>query len=219
MQDGRLMRLILIGPPGSGKGTQAELLGDRLGLTYIGTGDILRDAIRRGTALGKRVEPLDEAGAARPRRRRQRHGRRAVPRRPTGPSGSSWTATRERTPRPSRSTPCSRSSSSPLDAVVILTIAGRGSRAADQRPPVLPEPRPAASAYNVNYRPPKAAGDVRQVRLAADPARRRQGRDRPPPARRVPQEHGRADRALPASGTCCARSPRPTRSRRSTRTS
>ena len=50
------MRLVLVGPPGSGKGTQAELLVKRLGLTYVGTGEILRDAIRRQTDLGKQVE-------------------------------------------------------------------------------------------------------------------------------------------------------------------
>ena len=43
------MRLVLVGPPGSGKGTQAEKLVERLGLAYIGTGDILRAAIRDGT--------------------------------------------------------------------------------------------------------------------------------------------------------------------------
>ena len=42
------MRLVLVGPPGSGKGTQAEMLRDRYGLTLIGTGNILRDAINRG---------------------------------------------------------------------------------------------------------------------------------------------------------------------------
>ena len=41
-----LMRLVLIGPPGSGKGTQAKLLSQRLKLAHIGTGDMLRDAIR-----------------------------------------------------------------------------------------------------------------------------------------------------------------------------
>src|SRR5262245_22382481 len=51
------MRLVLIGPPGSGKGTQAQFLRQRLGLEYIGTGEILRDAIQRGTPMGKRVEP------------------------------------------------------------------------------------------------------------------------------------------------------------------
>ena len=56
------MRLVLVGPPGSGKGTQAEKLVERLGLTYIGTGDILRAAIRDGTPMGKRVEPLMKQG-------------------------------------------------------------------------------------------------------------------------------------------------------------
>lgn len=56
------MRLVLVGPPGSGKGTQAELLVKRLGLNYVGTGEILRDAIRRGTAMGKQVQPLMEMG-------------------------------------------------------------------------------------------------------------------------------------------------------------
>lgn len=56
------MRLVLVGPPGSGKGTQAQELVERLGLTYIGTGDILRDAIRRGTAIGKQAAPLISQG-------------------------------------------------------------------------------------------------------------------------------------------------------------
>lgn len=56
------MQLVLVGPPGSGKGTQAELLVQRLGLRYIGTGDILREAIREGTAMGLRVRPLMERG-------------------------------------------------------------------------------------------------------------------------------------------------------------
>ena len=56
------MRLVLVGPPGSGKGTQAKLLVQRLGLTYVGTGDILRDAIRRGTPSGKLAEPFIKDG-------------------------------------------------------------------------------------------------------------------------------------------------------------
>jgi adenylate kinase len=56
------MRLILFGPPGSGKGTQAKLLCERLQLTHISTGDILRDAVARGTALGKQAEPFIKNG-------------------------------------------------------------------------------------------------------------------------------------------------------------
>ena len=56
------MRLVLVGPPGCGKGTQAELLVKRLGLTYVGTGEILRDEMRRGTDLGKKIRPLMDQG-------------------------------------------------------------------------------------------------------------------------------------------------------------
>jgi adenylate kinase len=56
------MRLILIGPPGSGKGTQAKLLGDRLQLAHIATGDILREAIRVRTSAGRNAEPFVKNG-------------------------------------------------------------------------------------------------------------------------------------------------------------
>src|SRR6516164_7661163 len=56
------MRLILIGPPGSGKGTQAKLLSERFGLTHIATGDIFREAIRMGTSAGKMAEPYVSTG-------------------------------------------------------------------------------------------------------------------------------------------------------------
>ena len=56
------MRLVLLGPPGSGKGTQAKLLAARLGMAHISTGDILREAVRTGTALGRQVRPFMERG-------------------------------------------------------------------------------------------------------------------------------------------------------------
>jgi adenylate kinase len=56
------MRLILLGPPGSGKGTQAQLLARRNRLEHIGTGDILRQAIRQRTPAGERARPFVESG-------------------------------------------------------------------------------------------------------------------------------------------------------------
>ena len=50
------MKLILLGPPGAGKGTQAEILSKRLGIDTISTGVMLRAAIREGTDLGKLAE-------------------------------------------------------------------------------------------------------------------------------------------------------------------
>jgi len=56
------MNLVFLGPPGAGKGTQAKKLLEEFGMPQISTGDILRDAVRRGTDLGKKAKPLMEAG-------------------------------------------------------------------------------------------------------------------------------------------------------------
>lgn len=56
------MRVVFVGPPGSGKGTQAALLRERLGLTYIGTGDTLREAVSQGTEVGNRAKTYIDAG-------------------------------------------------------------------------------------------------------------------------------------------------------------
>ncbi|MFH0910260.1 MAG: adenylate kinase [Planctomycetota bacterium] len=56
------MRLILIGPPASGKGTQAAVLKDALGIAHISTGDMLRAAVKQGTPLGREAEDYMRAG-------------------------------------------------------------------------------------------------------------------------------------------------------------
>lgn len=56
------LNLILMGPPGAGKGTQAERLVDDFDLPYYATGDILRAAISEGTELGRQAKPIVEAG-------------------------------------------------------------------------------------------------------------------------------------------------------------
>ena len=55
-------RVIFLGPPGAGKGTQAGRLAGHLGIPKISTGDMLRDAIAAGTALGRVAGPLMEKG-------------------------------------------------------------------------------------------------------------------------------------------------------------
>jgi adenylate kinase len=56
------MRLILMGPPGAGKGTQAKVVADHFGIPAISTCDIFRDNVSRGTALGKKAEEYMDAG-------------------------------------------------------------------------------------------------------------------------------------------------------------
>lgn len=54
--------LLLFGPPGSGKGTQAVLLADTLKIPHISTGDIFRAHVKEGTALGKEVQAIMQSG-------------------------------------------------------------------------------------------------------------------------------------------------------------
>jgi adenylate kinase len=60
------MRLVLFGPPGSGKGTQGAYLSEHFGVPTISTGEILRDHVRRGTELGQKAEPIMNSGALMP---------------------------------------------------------------------------------------------------------------------------------------------------------
>lgn len=56
------MRILLFGPPGVGKGTQAKMLSEELGVPHISTGDILRAAVAEGTDLGKQAKAVMDNG-------------------------------------------------------------------------------------------------------------------------------------------------------------
>jgi adenylate kinase len=56
------MRLVLLGPPGAGKGTQAQLLVDRFAIPQISTGDILREHVQRGSSLGIQARAYMDRG-------------------------------------------------------------------------------------------------------------------------------------------------------------
>ncbi|EYT52091.1 adenylate kinase [Leucobacter sp. UCD-THU] len=62
MTDTQTTRLLIIGPPGAGKGTQAAAIAERYGVPAISTGDIFRANIKGGTELGKRVQAIIEKG-------------------------------------------------------------------------------------------------------------------------------------------------------------
>ena len=62
MSEAKHVRVVLLGPPGSGKGTQAERAAERFHMDHVSTGDLLRRAVRDGTELGRRVKIILDAG-------------------------------------------------------------------------------------------------------------------------------------------------------------
>lgn len=56
------MKLLFIGPPGAGKGTQAARVAERLGIPHVSTGEMFRHHVGEGTELGKKVKAIMEAG-------------------------------------------------------------------------------------------------------------------------------------------------------------
>lgn len=56
------LRIVMIGPPGSGKGTQAVRVAERLGLRHLSTGDLLREALAAGTSMGQQAEGYMKQG-------------------------------------------------------------------------------------------------------------------------------------------------------------
>jgi adenylate kinase len=54
--------IVILGPPGAGKGTQARLIAREAGIPHIATGDMLREAMAAGTELGQRIKPIYDAG-------------------------------------------------------------------------------------------------------------------------------------------------------------
>ncbi len=56
------MNILILGPQGSGKGTQARRIADEYGVAHVSTGDMFRAAIAAGTPLGLQVQPILESG-------------------------------------------------------------------------------------------------------------------------------------------------------------
>ena len=56
------MNVILLGPPGCGKGTQGPKIKDKFGITHVATGDLLRAAVKEGTELGQQADGIMKAG-------------------------------------------------------------------------------------------------------------------------------------------------------------
>ena len=116
------MRIVLLGAPGSGKGTQAQRLQAKYGVPQVSSGDLLRDAVARGTELGKQAKSVMDAGQLVSddivlgliRERLEPARRRAA--------ASSSTASRATSNRPIRSNALLEEIGQPMDAVLLLEV-------------------------------------------------------------------------------------------------
>ena len=144
--------IVLMGAPGAGKGTQARLIQERLGLPQISTGDMFRALMKTRDAARRRAAPHPERGHARPRRADDTHRPRAHARSRTAATATSSTASRARRRRPRclKPSPPSRGTSScavlvdvPFD-ILEKRVTGR------RNCPVCGE------IYNVYFKPPKS---------------------------------------------------------------
>ena len=190
------MRIVLVGPPGAGKGTQAAFLAENLAIPHIATGDLFRANISQGTPLGQKAQEYMRAG-------------QLVPDEVT--IGMARTGWRSRTLRPDSCSTASRGTSrrpqaldgypgetgQKLDAVldlevpedeVVKRIAGRRICRNDS-----------SHVFHVEYSPPKTAGRLRRVWRRAVPARGRPRGDRPQAARGLPQRDRADHRPLQGS--------------------
>src|SRR5699024_10993693 len=101
------MRLVLLGPPGAGKGTQAQLLSDALNIPHISTGDLFSTNISQGTELGKQAQEYMDAGKLVPTAVTASMVRARLER-AMQPTASCWTDSRAPSSRPICSRRCSR---------------------------------------------------------------------------------------------------------------
>ncbi len=190
------MRLVLVGPPGAGKGTQAEFIAKRYGIPKISTGDIFRANVSGGTELGREAKKYMDAGDL-------------VPDEVTN------AMVRDRLAEPDATAgflldgfPRNTAQAEVLDGIldqlgsglsvvldlevdfeeVVRRLSGRRTC------------KKCGHVWHLEFDPPTQRGRLRPLRRRAVPARRRSRRHRPPPARGV-RAADRADhRLLPAAG-------------------
>lgn len=149
------MNLILLGAPGAGKGTQGALLTERHGLKRISTGDLLRDAVRRGTPLGQRAKGYMDAGELVPDAVILDLVREVLVSEPRGSAGFLLDGFPRTLPQAEALDRLLKDLGRPLDAVIVIDVPDEKlvQRLSGRRS------CPACGAvYNIYFEPPQVAG-------------------------------------------------------------
>ena len=157
------MRLVLVGPPGAGKGTQAEFIAERFEIPKISTGDIFRANVSGGTELGVLAKKYMDAGDLVPDEVTNAMVATGWASR-TPRAASCSTDSRATSPRPTSWTACSNDLGTSLDVVlelevdddeVVRRLSGRRTC------------KKCGHVWHLEFDPPKVAGHLRPVRRRA----------------------------------------------------
>ena len=196
------LNLVLLGPPGAGKGTQAERLVADFGLPYYSTGIILRNAIEQGSDLGQEAKRYVDAGELVPD---EVICRVIEERFDSGEADDGFLL--DGFPRTiGQAEMLERALDSRgrlLTAVLLIEVGRRRGDQAAVRPAYLREER---ARVPRGVRPAQERGHLRPGRLTARPARRRQARDDQEAPVRLPRADRAAHRLVRRARRCCAAS-------------
>ena len=187
------MQLILLGLPGAGKGTQAQLLGQQLGLLHISTGDMFREAVAEGTELGKRAQEFMAAGALVPDEVTIGMLLARIAR-PDAAEGIMLDGFPRTIPQAEALDAALAAQGRGIDAVLYIQVPEEPHRTLELHRRRLRRDLPRT------HQPACGRRQVRQVWRSAEPARRRPPRDGDQPPRHQPGVDGSACRVLRQAG-------------------
>ncbi len=186
------MRLILLGAPGAGKGTQAAFICQRFGIPQISTGDMLRAAVKAGTPLGLAAKKVMDSGSLVSDEIILGLVKERIAQ-PDCANGFLF----DGFPRTIVQAEALKAAGVKLDFVLEIDVPDSAiiERMSGRRVHVA-----SGRTYHVHFNPPQVAGDRRRHRRDSHPARRRRGRDGQEAPRRVRGADAAAGRVLPALG-------------------
>lgn len=186
------MKIILLGAPGAGKGTQSEIISRKLGIPTISTGNILRAAVKEGTPIGLQAKSYMDAGKLVP----DEIIIGIIQERLAEPDCAGGFIL-DGVPRTIAQAEALERHGIRFDAVLSLEVADS---VIEARMTGRRTCHACGATYHVVMAPPQAGGALRQVRRCAGAAQRRPARNRQAPAGNLPQSNRAAEGLLRGEG-------------------